>query len=178
LLLGSLAVAQGKPPILVGLASNIVKSMARRAPEKRLPIFAHWGLAGGDFVKLAGPSLAQVDLRVFQTFSFMGASGARTRAFIESYHRMFGTRRVEEIQAPTGTAHAYDAVWLLARAIQKAGTTDRPKVRDALERLGPHKGLLRTYKPAFTALDHEALELSDYKLTTFNSEGVLIPVKP
>jgi len=67
---------------------------------------------------------------------------------------------------------------LLAKAIQKAGTADRAKVRDALEQLGPHKGLLRTYRPAFTATDHEALELSDYKLATFDSEGVLIPVKP
>ncbi|HEX8705587.1 MAG TPA: ABC transporter substrate-binding protein [Myxococcaceae bacterium] len=159
-------------------ASNIVKTMARRPPDKRLPIFAHWGLAGGDFVKRAGPSLSQVDLKVFQTVSFVGATDARIRAFIETYHRMFGTQRVEEIPAPTGTAHAYDAMWLLARAIQKAGTTDRPKVRDALEQLGPHKGLLRTYRPAFTPTDHEALDLSDYKLTTFNSEGALIPVQP
>lgn len=159
-------------------ASNVIKSMALRPQHKRLPLFAHWGLAGGDFVKRAGPSLAQVDLRVFQTFSFVGASDARTQAFLDTYHRMFGTRRAEEIPAPTGVAHAYDAVWLLAKAIQKAGTADRAKVRDALEQLGPHKGLLRTYRPAFTATDHEALELSDYKLATFSSEGVLIPVKP
>jgi len=159
-------------------ASNVVKSMAQRPQNKRLPLFAHWGLAGGDFVKRAGPSLAQVELRVFQTFSFVGASDARTQAFLGTYHRMFGTRRAEEIPAPTGVAHAYDAVWLLAKALQKAGTADRAKVRDALEQLGPHKGLLRTYRPAFTATDHEALELSDYKLATFSSEGVLIPVKP
>jgi branched-chain amino acid transport system substrate-binding protein len=158
--------------------SNVIKSMARRPAGKRLPLYAHWGIAGGDFFKKVGPSLSQVDLKVFQTFSFIGATDARTLAFVESYHRMFGTKRAEDIQAPTGTAHAYDAVWLLALAIQKAGTTDRPKVRDALEQLGRHKGLLRTYRPAFTALDHEALDQSDYKLATFNSEGVLVPVKP
>jgi branched-chain amino acid transport system substrate-binding protein len=158
--------------------SNFIKLVASRPPDKRLPLYAHWGIAGGDFVKQAGPSLSQVDLRVFQTFSFVGAGDARTRAFLESYHRLFGTRRAEDIQAPTGTAHAYDAVWLLAHAIKKAGTTDRPKVRDALEQLGPYKGLLRTYRPAFTASDHEALEVSDYKLATFNAEGVLVPVHP
>jgi branched-chain amino acid transport system substrate-binding protein len=158
--------------------SNIIKTMARRPPDKRMPFYAHWGIAGGDFVKRTGPSLSQVDLRVFQTFSFIGASDARTRAVLEAYHRMFGTQRAEDIQAPTGTAHAYDAVWLLAQAIKKAGTTDRPKVRDALEQLGPYKGLLRTYQPAFTALDHEALKLTDYKLTTFNAQGVLVPLQP
>ena len=91
---------------------------------------------------------------------------------------LVGLHADEEIQAPTGVAHAYDAVWLLARAIQKAGTADRPRVRDALEQLEPHQGLLRTYRPAFTATDHEALEPSGYKLATFSSEGVLIPVKP
>ena len=158
--------------------SNVIKTMARRAPDRRLPLYSHWGITGGDFVKRAGSSLAQVDLRVLQTFSFIGARDARTQAFIESYHRMFGTRRAEDIQAPVGTAHAYDSVWLLALAIQKAGGAERPKVRDALEQLGRHKGLLRTYNPAFTATDHEALELSDYKLATFNSEGVLVPVQP
>jgi branched-chain amino acid transport system substrate-binding protein len=155
--------------------SNIVKTMAHRPPGKRLPIYAHWGITGGNFAQMVGPSLAQVELHVFQTFSFLGAKDARTQAFLAAYHQMFGTERAEDITAPVGTAHAYDAVWLLALAIKKAGTTDRPKVRDALEHLGPYRGLIRTYQPAFTPTDHEALELSDYRLTTFTPEGVLVP---
>jgi branched-chain amino acid transport system substrate-binding protein len=159
-------------------ASNIVKTIARRAPGKRLPIYAHWGLAGGSLPRLVGSSLSEVELHVFQTFSFLGAQNARSQAFVKAYHQMFGTTRPEDILAPTGTAHAYDAVWLLALAIQKAGTTERPKVRDALEQLGPYKGLIRTYRPAFTPSRHEALDLSDYKLGRFTPEGVLVPTPP
>ena len=159
-------------------ASNIVKTIVRRPQGKRLPIYAHWGLAGGSLPQLAGPSLSGVEMYVFQTFSFMGARDARTQAFMKAYHQMFGLARPEDILAPTGTAHAYDAVWLLALAIQKAGSTDRPKVRDALEQLGPYKGLIRTYRPAFTPTRHEALELSDYRLTRFTPQGVLVPVPP
>jgi branched-chain amino acid transport system substrate-binding protein len=157
--------------------SNIIKTMARRPPDKRLPIYSHWGLAGGSFVQQTGTSLSAVDLYVFQTYSFIGARDARSRAFMKTYHQMFGTKRPEDILAPTGTAHAYDAVWLLALAIKKAGTTDRAKVRDALEHLEPYKGLIRTYQPAFTPSRHEALELSDYKLSRFTPEGFLVPAQ-
>jgi branched-chain amino acid transport system substrate-binding protein len=158
--------------------SNIVKAMARRAPEKRLPLYAHWGISGGSFARLAGPSLSAVELYVFQTFSFLGARDARSQAFIKAYNQTFGTTRPEDILVPPSSAHAYDAVWLLALAIKKAGTTDRPKVRDALEQLEPYKGLIRTYQPAFTPSRHEALDLSDYKLTRFSPEGVLVPAQP
>lgn len=159
-------------------ASNVVKSMERRPPERRLPIYSHWGIVGGSFARLVGPSLSAVELHVFQTFSFIGAKQARTQAFIKAYNQMFGTTRPEDILAPTGTAHAYDAVWLLALAIKKAGTTDRPKVRDALEHLEPYEGLVRTYQPAFTPSRHEALDLSDYSLARFTLEGVLVPSQP
>ena len=158
--------------------SNIVKAIARRSPEKRLPVYAHWGISGGSFARLAGPSLSAVELYVFQTYSFLGARDARSQAFIKSYHQMFGTTRPEDILVPPSSAHAYDAVWLLALAIKKAGGTDRPKVRDALEQLEPYKGLIRTYQPAFTPSRHEALELSDYKLTRFSPEGFLVPSQP
>ncbi|HYH97535.1 ABC transporter substrate-binding protein [Hyalangium sp.] len=156
----------------------IVKAMARRPPDKRLPIYSHSGITAGNLPQLAGPSLAQVELHVLQTFFFVGTRDARAQAFIARYHETFGTKRAEDISAPTGTTQAYDAVWLLALAIEKAQTTDRPKVRDALEQLGPHRGLLRTYRPAFTASRHEALDLSDYKLATFTPEGVLVPSQP
>lgn len=158
--------------------SNIIKTMARRPPDRRLPLYSHWGIAGGSFARLVGPSLSEVELHVFQTFSFLGARDARSQAFITAYHQMFGTTRPEDILAPTGTAHAYDAVWLLALAIKKAGTTDRPQVREALEQLEPYEGLIRTYQPPFTPSRHEALGLSDYKLARFSPEGILVPSQP
>ena len=156
----------------------IVRTVARRPPDKRLPLYAHSGIIGGDFVGQAGGALSAVDLRVVQTFSFVGNRSARARAVAAKYHAQFGTRSDEEIFSAAGTAQAHDTVWLLALAIQKAKSTERARVRDALERLGPYQGLVRTYQPAFTPSRHEALSPSDFKMATFNPRGVLVPAQP
>ncbi|WP_375771311.1 ABC transporter substrate-binding protein [Archangium gephyra] len=156
----------------------IVRTLARRPPGRRLPIYAHSGIIGGDFVRQAGEALSAVDLRVVQTFSFVGNRSARARAAAAKYHALFGTRSEEDIFSASGTAQAHDAVWLLALAIQKARSTERARVRDALERLGPYQGLVRTYQPAFTRSNHEALSPSDFNLAIFNPRGVLVPAQP
>jgi len=46
---------------------------------------------------------------------------------------------------------------LLARAIDKAGSTDRVAIRDALEKLRPYEGLVRRYDKPFTPEGHDAL---------------------
>lgn len=55
--------------------SILVKEMAALPKDKRLPIVSHWGVTGGDFHKLAGDALKEVDLVVVQTYSFF--DGAR-----------------------------------------------------------------------------------------------------
>ncbi|OJT23885.1 ABC transporter substrate-binding protein [Archangium sp. Cb G35] len=159
-------------------SAAIVRALMRRPADKRLPIFAHGGISGPDFVRQSGALLSQVELHVVQTFSFIGNPGARAKAAAARYHALFGTRSEEEIFGPAGTAQAYDAVWLLALAIQKAKSTERSRVRDALERLGPYEGLVRTYQPPFTPSRHEALSPADYKLATFNPRGVLVLAQP
>ncbi|MFY0525236.1 ABC transporter substrate-binding protein [Archangium gephyra] len=156
----------------------LVKTVARRPPGHRLPLYAHSGITGGDFAQRAGEALSAVDLRVVQTFSFVGNRSARARAAAAKYHAMFGTRSEEDIFSAAGTAQAHDAVWLLALAIQKAKSTERARVRDALEHLGPYEGLVRTYRPAFTPSRHEALSPSDFRMVTFNPRGVLVPAQP
>lgn len=156
----------------------IVKTVARRPPGSRLPLYAHSGIIGGDFARRAGEALSAVDLRVVQTFSFIGNRSTRVRAATAKYHALFGTRSDEDIFSAAGTAQAHDAVWLLALAIQKARSTERARVRDALEQLGPYEGLVRTYQPAFTPSRHEALSPSDFSMATFNPRGVLVPAQP
>lgn len=77
--------------------------------------------------------------------------------------------------SPVGTAHAYDLVHLLRMAIQAAGTIDRARVRAKLETLGRYDGLVRIYEPAFTADRHDALDVSDFRLTRYDSSGAIVP---
>lgn len=154
----------------------IVQNLAKRPQERRLPVFAHWGITGGDFIALTGEALKQVRLQVVQTYSFLDANDAKAKAVITRYQAMFGTKDARDIVAPVGTAHAYDLVHVLALAIEKAGTIERAKVRDALESIESYDGLVRRYQPPFTPEWHEGLDPSDYRLAMFDHDGVIVPV--
>ncbi|WP_194711339.1 ABC transporter substrate-binding protein [Noviherbaspirillum soli] len=156
-------------------AAILVREIAALPPAQRLPIISHWGVTGGDFVGQAGPALQQVDFTVIQTFSFSQADPKVLQRFMTTLASMSPVGRIEDIRAPVGVAHAYDAMHLLARAIAKAGSTERPAVRDALERLGSYRGLVRLYQPPFTKDRHEALGPEQLLMARFRADGALVP---
>lgn len=163
--------------ILVGNAvegSAVIKAIAQRPAARRLPVFSHWGISGGRFVELAGDAIKAVDLSVLQTYSFVGQSRPRTKEVLRRYREMFGSGSPESLPAPHGTAHAYDLVHILARAIEKAGSSERSAVRAALEGLKDYSGLIRDYGAPFTRARHEALTATDYRLARFREDGVLV----
>lgn len=154
-----------------------VRDIAARPAAQRLPIISHSGIAGSEFVTDTGPALNDVNLRFLQTYSFIDPPFPdRAKRFLATYRKLFpDDAGPEKIQSPPGVAHAYDLVHLLARAIEKAGTIDRAAVRDALERLGRHEGLVRNYDPPFTPDRHDALTAEDFFLARFGKNGVIVP---
>lgn len=158
-------------------AAILVKEMAALPVSQRLPLISHWGITGGDFVGQSGPALQQVDLTVVQTFSFFQADRHAVESFLRAAALVSPVRRIEQIVSPVGTAHAYDATHLLARAIQIAGSADRAAVRDALERIPDHRGLVRRYHPPFTPTRHEALGPEQLLMARFRADGVLVPAR-
>jgi branched-chain amino acid transport system substrate-binding protein len=156
-------------------AAILVREVAALPQEQRLPLLSHWGVTGGEFAAQAGPALQQVDLSVIQTFSFFRADPARVRRFLDSAAQVSKVRRIEDIKSPVGAAHAYDLTHILALAIDRAGSTDRKAVRDALEHLGTYRGLVQTYAPPFTPARHEALDPDTLLLARFRADGVLVP---
>jgi len=60
--------------------------------------------------------------------------------------------------------HAYDAVLIVTEALKKAGTTDRDKVRDAIENLHGLVGTAGIYN--FSATDHTGLDLTAFEMLT------------
>ena len=153
----------------------IVKQMAALPPSQRLPIIAHWGVAGGNLAALAGAVLKDVDLAVVQTFSFSGAHSAKSLAVAAGVKRLFG-HEVTTLRAQVGFAHAYDFTYLLASAIRQAGRVDRAAIRTALEKVETYQGLVRTYHRPFSATDHEALDRSQLFMARFDSDGNLKPI--
>lgn len=155
-------------------AATLVKEMAALPADRRVPILSHWGVAGGEFVKQAGPALEQVDFTVIQTFSFFQADGKALERFFK-VAKPLGLSKPEDIRAPTGVAHAYDLVHIVARAINLAGTTERAKVRNALEKVKNYRGLIKNYEQPFTAERHEALSERELLMTRYRRDGVLVP---
>ncbi len=158
-------------------AAVLVREVAALPKAQRVPILSHWGVTGGEFTAQAGPALQQVDFSVIQTFSFYKADPARVKRFLASAATVSKVKRIEDIQGPVGVAHAYDLTHILARAIDLAGSTDRRAVRDALERVGSHRGLLKDYAPPFTPARHEALGPEQLLMARYRADGVLVPAQ-
>ncbi len=116
------------------------------------PIYHTHALATPEFLKLAGPAaegaripapplvLAPTDQGEFRSI---------VERYVTSYQKRYGV-------APTVFAgYAHDGFMLALAAFKAAGTTDRAKVREALEKISNAKGVNGTYN--FSAADHLGL---------------------
>ncbi|MBI4756726.1 MAG: ABC transporter substrate-binding protein [Betaproteobacteria bacterium] len=157
-------------------AARLVRGMAALPKEERLPIVSHWGVSGGDFFQDAGPALHELDFAVAQTYSFIGASDARAKQVLAAASRMFGVKDARALPSPVGVAHAYDLIHVLARAVDKAGGTERRAVRDALEQVSGYDGLVRRYLRPFTPERHEALGPENVFMARYAPDGAIVRI--
>lgn len=151
--------------------NQILRSMDKLAFKPT--VIGAWGIAG-NLGELAGPLANGV--RVMQTFTFMGNQDERTKALWSKVQAKYGLKEPSEIKMGSGVANSYDAVHILAKAIEEAGAYDWAKVRDALYRVR-YDGIVAKYDPAFDASDPErqdAILPQYYKLTVW-LDGKLLP---
>ena len=154
----------------------LIKEVASLPVGERLPIISHWGVTGGELAEMVGDAMQKVDFTVVQTFSFIGAKSPAAKRVLAALKQRYGITSAEAVVSPVGVAHAYDLTHILARAINKAGSTDRSKIRDALENLGPYDGLVRRYDKPFAPDRHDALSADQVFMARFDAQGALIPV--
>ncbi|MDP1653843.1 MAG: ABC transporter substrate-binding protein [Rhodocyclaceae bacterium] len=157
-------------------AGRLVREMAAMPKAERLPIVSHWGVSGGDFAEDAGPALQEVDYAVVQTYSFIGANTPKAKQVLAAAQRMFGVKDARSLPAPVGVAHAYDLTHILARAIDRAGSTERAAVRDALEQVRDYAGLIKRYPQPFTSERHEALSPEDVFMARYAADGAIVRI--
>lgn len=134
---------------------------------------AAWGLAG-NLGEIAG-KLANGVL-VFQTYSWMGKLDNRGEAIWKKIQTKYGLKSPVEIRMGSAVANSYDAVYIVARAIEKAGAFDREKVREAMYQVR-YDGLVAKYEPAFEMSQerHDAILPRNYKMTAWH-DGKLLPL--
>jgi branched-chain amino acid transport system substrate-binding protein len=155
-------------------AAVLGKAMLSLPENERLPVASHWGVTGGDLPKLVGADFFKLDFAVVQTYSFINNKSQLAGRVVADHNRMFGSKGAREILSQVGVAHAYDLTQLLARAINKAGTTERKAVRNAMEKLGSYDGLVRKYEQPFTGKRHEALDIKNVFMARYaSSDGAL-----
>lgn len=168
--------------VFVGNAPDgvtLVRNVLALYPEGMAPaIYSHWGIAGGDFIQPLGDKLAQVTIRFLQTFSFHNPPyRGRVETFFSYYRSLYPEpETIEYIAVPTGVAHAYDLIHLLAKAIEIAGSCDRSQVRAGFLQIESHAGLVRDYRPPFRVGHQDALTTEDYQMAVFEN-GWIVPLQ-
>jgi branched-chain amino acid transport system substrate-binding protein len=160
--------------IIVGNAAPGAQLMkSRERLGWMVPIVSHWGISGGRFPELAGPTAG--DAHFVQTYSFFGTQSTVGERVLAALKRKYPQiKGPEDIFSPVGTANAYDAMHLLAKAIAQAGSTDGDRVRGALENLtGTLEGLIKTYDHPFSQTEHDALGPGDYIMVRYEGEKIV-----
>ena len=154
----------------VGPSAQVVKSLDRMGWKP--PIVSHWGPAGGRFTELAGPSAPSVHF--VQTYSFFGKQtpvGDKVlKALMAKYPDIKGPG---DVTPAVGVANAYDAMMLTAMAIEKAGSTNGPAIREGYYKIDRYEGLIKTYTKPFTPENHDAVNENDYVWTQFIDNQIL-----
>jgi branched-chain amino acid transport system substrate-binding protein len=154
----------------VGPSSQVVKSLDRMGWMP--PIVSHWGPAGGRFTELAGPSAKNVHF--VQTYSFFGNQSPVGQKVLKALMAKYpDIKSAGDVTPAVGVANAYDAMMLSALAIQNAGSTEGPKVRDGYYKIGRYEGLIKTYDKPFTPQNHDALNENDYVWAQFIDNQIL-----
>ncbi len=156
----------------VAPSSQVVKSLDRMGWN--VPIVSHWGPAGGRFSELAGPSGQRVHF--IQTFSFSGKLSPKAEGVLAALKAKYpAIKTLADVTPAVGIANAYDAMNLMTLAIAKAGSTEGPKIREAMYALDKYEGLIKTYDKPFTPANQDALTSDDYIFTYFK-DGEILPL--
>ena len=86
------------------------------------------------------------------------------KSVLENYKKDYESQYKEDVSTFGG--HAYDAIMVLKAAIEKAGSTDPEKVRDAIENLKGFVGTAGVFN--FTPEDHCGLSLDAFEMLVVN----------
>jgi branched-chain amino acid transport system substrate-binding protein len=126
-----------------------------------LPLYQSHGVASKQFVKLAGEAaegvrLPAAALLVAETLPAEDAQKKVVTAYKQAYEGRF------KQEVSTFGGHAYDGLMLALEAMRRAGSTDKAKVRDALEQTRGYVGTGGVVN--MSAQDHMGLDLTAFRM--------------
>jgi branched-chain amino acid transport system substrate-binding protein len=126
-----------------------------------LPLYQSHGVASDEFLKLAGSAANGLRLpSPAQLIPGQLPPNDPQKAVVTAYDQAYKTRYKSE--ASTFGGYAYDALMLTVDAMKRANSTDKAKVRDALEGTKAFVATSGTFN--MSATDHMGLDLSAFRL--------------
>jgi branched-chain amino acid transport system substrate-binding protein len=127
------------------------------------PIFQSHGFGNIKYVEAAGAAAEGVIFPAGRLLvaDVLPASNPQKQVLVK-YKNDYEKKYKED--ASTFGGHAYDAFMILVKAIEKAGSTDKEKVRDAIETMRGFVGTGGVFD--FSAQDHNGLDIDAFELLT------------
>ena len=133
-----------------------------------LPFYQSHGVASDGFLELAGSSADGLRLPASPLLvpDSLPESDPQ-KPVVEAYKSEYEARWNAKVS--TFGAYAYDGLMLAVEAIEKAGTTDKAAVRDALETIQGHVGVTGTFN--MSADDHNGLQADSFRILEVQDGG-------
>ena len=126
-----------------------------------LPLYQSHGVASMEYVKLSGPAAEGVRLPAAALLvPDLLAANDPQKPVVTAYKKDYEARFKSDVSTFGG--HAYDGLLLVVNAMKRAGSTDKAKVRDALEATQGYVGTAGVVNMSPT--DHMGLDLSAFVL--------------
>lgn len=137
-----------------------------------LPLYQSHGVASDDFLKLAGSAADGVRLpSPAQLIPGKLADKDPQKAVVTAYAKAYKDRYKQDVSTFGG--YAYDGLMLAVDAIKRAGSTDKEKVRDAIEATKGYIG--SSGNVTMSPTDHMGLDLSAFRmLEVKNGEWTIV----
>ena len=138
-----------------------------------VPLYQSHGVASKEFIKLAGDAAEGVRLPAAAVLVAEELpAGDKQRPAAVAYKRAYESRYKQDISTFGG--HAHDGLMLAVEAMKRARSTDKAKVRDAIEAT---KGFIGTGGVVnMTPTDHMGLDLTHFRMLEVK-KGNWVPVQ-
>ncbi len=126
-----------------------------------LPLYHAHGVASEEFIKLAGPAAEGVRLpaAALLVADKLPANDPQKKVAVD-YTKAFQDKWKTDVSTFGG--HAYDGLMIVVDAIKRANSTDKAKVRDAIEATKGYVGTGGVVN--MSATDHMGLDLSAFRM--------------
>ncbi len=141
-----------------------------------LPFYQSHGVASKQFIELAGPAAEGVRLPAAALLvADKLPDSDPPKPVVGNYSRSYQEKTGQPVSTFGG--HAYDGLMILVEAMKRAGSADKAKVRDEIEKT---KGYIGTGGVVnMSPTDHMGLDLSAFRMLEIkNGDWTLVPDAP